>query len=679
MTAPPQSGAQKILLFLVLLIALVLPVAADGTPGLVPSDILAMETPGHFTLSYDGANLLYIRSTGTDLAPPQNNGTLMYIDVRAATERPLSGPAESVTAYALAPDGNTVVYAAMPRAGGPVSMYRIHVRDSRAYRLDNTTDELAGDFAFLGNDRLIFTGAPAGADPGSSDVIVADEPPAPVILKTYSLGDHTITPLTANNDVITIWAPSPDGRYVLYKAAPDPESWQTGATFRYVLLDTQNGQERELFTSVEGYQDTNQFAWSPDSTVVYIERFVNGGLRYPVQDASYLQAYTPATRTLEEIPLGWDRGLFIDLFNEDIEVNPFNGGAYLLLADGTNPRLARAVKTSTGWQVSLMDGRDQGNIYAIESDRTGSTIVYNRNSASSPPQLFRAGMDGNSITNPVQLTRLNPDLVAQDLGTSEVTSWNGARGETVSGVVRYPPGYVQGNQYPLVLVIHGGPNYADFDSWRDTWEFPYHLITDKGAVTLSVNYHGSTNFGLDFARSIENAHYYDLPVEDLRTGIEHLVARGIVNRSQIGVTGWSNGGILSLALVVNDPTIRAAVSGAGSADDFSQVANTNGIVMNKMYYNKSPYEDPQAYLAILPVFQAEKRRTPLLMMIGTDDIQVDPAGAWVTYRAYKEGSPAPIRFLLFQNQPHHMTTMETQNRKVQEELAWLDRYLLSAA
>lgn len=679
MTVPPQSGAQKILLFLVLLIALVLPVAADGTPGLVPSDILAMETPGHFTLSYDGANLLYIRSTGTDLAPPQNNGTLMYIDVRAATERPLSGPAESVTAYALAPDGNTVVYAAMPRAGGPVSMYRIHVRDSRAYRLDNTTDELAGDFAFLGNDRLIFTGAPAGADPGSSDVIVADEPPAPVILKTYSLGDHTITPLTANNDVITIWAPSPDGRYVLYKAAPDPESWQAGATFRYVLLDTQNGQERELFTSVEGYQDTNQFAWSPDSTVVYIERFVNGGLRYPVQDASYLQAYTPATRTLEEIPLGWDRGLFIDLFNEDIEVNPFNGGAYLLLADGTNPRLARAVKTSTGWQVSLMDGKDQGNIYAIESDRAGSTIVYNRNSASSPPQLFRAGVDGNSITNPVQLTRLNPDLVAQDLGTSEVTSWNGARGETVSGVVRYPPGYVQGNQYPLVLVIHGGPNYADFDSWRDTWEFPYHLITDKGAVTLSVNYHGSTNFGLDFARSIENAHYYDLPVEDLRTGIEHLVARGIVNRSQIGVTGWSNGGILSLALVVNDPTIRAAVSGAGSADDFSQVANTNGIVMNKMYYNKSPYEDPQAYLAILPVFQAEKRRTPLLMMIGTDDIQVDPAGAWVTYRAYKEGSPAPIRFLLFKDQPHHMTTMETQNRKVQEELAWLDRYLLSAA
>jgi dipeptidyl aminopeptidase/acylaminoacyl peptidase len=535
---PPK----RYFLFLILLITLFNLPATAATPALQPSDILAMETPGHFTLSYDGGNLLYIRSTGSDLAPPYNNGTLMYIDVRAATETPLSGPAESVTAFALAPDGNTVVYAAMPRAGGPVSMYHTHVHDTRAKRLDNITDELAGTFAFLGNDRLVFPGSPAGTGFASSDVIVADEEPAPVILKTYSLRDQTISPLTANQDVITIHAPSPDGRYVLYKEAPDPASWQAGAEFRYVLFDTRNGQEQQLFTSVEGYEDTNQFAWSPDSNVVYIERFENGGLHYPVEDAAYLQAYTPATRTLEDVPLGWDRGLFIDIFNEDIEVNPFNGGAYLLLADGTNPKVARATKTSTGWQVVLLEAEDQGNIYAVETDRSGSSIVYNRNSASSPPQLVRAGVEGNAIKNPVQLTRLNPDLVAKDLGSSEVTSWKGARDETVWGVVRYPP-VLKEREYPLVLVIHGGPNYADFDSWRDTWEFPYHLITDKGAVTLSVNYHGSTNFGLDFALSIENGHYYDLPVEDLQTGVNHLAARGtsiVPGRGYRLVTGGSS-------------------------------------------------------------------------------------------------------------------------------------------
>lgn len=654
---------------------LAIPVSAEGSGSLVPADILSMETPGHFTLSPDGGNLLYIRSVGTDLNPPKDNGTLMYIDVRPATETALSGPSESVMSYALSPDGNTVVYSAQPRAGGPVSLYLTHVHDTKAIRLPNVTDELAAGFAWLGTDRLVFTGAPAGAATDSGDVIVADETPAPVNLKTYALKDGTITPLSSNPDVITIWAPSPDGQYVLYKAAPDPASWQAGSTFRYVLLDTKSGEERQLFSSLEGYQDTNQFAWSPDSNVVYIERFENGGLRYPVEDAAYLQAYTPATRTLEEVPLGWDRGLFIDLFNSDIEVNPFNGGAYLLLADGTNPKVARLVHTSTGWQVTLLDGKDQGNIFAIETDRAGSSLVYNRNSASAPPQLIRAGVEGAAITNPVQLTDLNHNLQGKDLGSSEVTSWKGALGDTVYGVIRYPPGYTKGKQYPLVLVIHGGPNYGDFDSWRDTWEFPYHLITDRGAVTLSVNYHGSTNFGLPFARSIEGGNYYDLPIADLETGIDHLAGRGIINRSQVGVTGWSNGGILTLALVTRDPSLKAAVAGAGTADENSQIANTNGIVMDKMYYAKSPYQDPQAFQQVLPLYQADKRKTPLLMMIGTNDGQVDPASAWVTYRAYKEGSTAPIRFVVFKGQPHHMKTPETQARKVQEELNWLDQYL----
>jgi dipeptidyl aminopeptidase/acylaminoacyl peptidase len=669
------------LLVFVLLVTIMVPapVAASDAGNLAPADILFAETPGHFTLSPDGSNLVYIRSAGTDLLSPKDNGTLMDIDVRSGVETALTHPDLSVTSYAVSPNGNTIVYSAMPRSGGDVSLYLTHVRDTPAVRLKGTTDELAAGFTFLGTDRLVFTGSPnvTSSDAGSTIAYVADEPPSPVILKTYSLKDGTISVLSTNSDVITIWQPSPDGHYVLYKAATDPSSWQTGATFRYVLLDTRTGQEQQLATSFEGYQDTNQFAWSPDSTVVYIERFVNGGLRYPVEDASFLQAYTVSTGTLEDIPLSWDHGLFIDLFNADIEVNPFNGGAYLLLADGTNPKTALLARNGTGWKMSVLSGKDQGNIYAIETDRSGGFIVYNWNSASSPPQLVRADVKGGLITNPVQLTLLNPGLITQDLGISGVTTWKGAGNDTIAGVIRYPPGYVKGKDYPLLLVIHGGPNYGDFDSWRDTWEFPYHLFTSRGAVTLSVNYHGSTNFGLPFARSIEGGNYYDLPVEDMEAGIDHLARMGVINRSRVGVTGWSNGGILGLALITKDPSLKAAVAGAGTADENSQVATTNGIVMDKMYYNQSPYENPQSFLPIVPLYRATSVRTPLLMMIGTEDIQVDPASAWVTYRAYKEGSTAPVRFVLFPGQPHHMKTPETQTRKVKEELDWLDRYLFT--
>ncbi|MCX6700139.1 MAG: prolyl oligopeptidase family serine peptidase [Methanomicrobiales archaeon] len=669
----------KLLLLVLLLVgaALFQPVSAVGPGRLVPDDILLMEEPGHFTLSPDGVNLVYIKTLGTDLIPPKGNGTLMYRNVQANTEIAISNSSESVISYALSPDGFHVAYAAMPRSGGLTTLYLTNLNDLSTTRLNNGTDELAAGFSYLGTDRLIFPGTPTDYLPpsGPGDVIVVDETPAPVILKTYSLHDGIITPISGNKDVITLWEPSPDGRYVMFKASPDSVTWQTGATFRYILLDTRTGQEKELFSLVEGYQDVNQFAWSPDSSVVYIERMQNGGLRYPVEYTSDLLACSPATGTIEEVPLNWSRGLLIDLFNNDIEVNPFNGGVYLLLADGPNPKLARVTKNSTGWQVTLLNGKHQGNIFAVEADRTGTNLVYNYNSAESPPQFFSANVEGAAIVGPVQLTDMNHDLVKKPLGSSEVTEWKGAKGDTVQGVIRYPPGYVPGKEYPLVLVIHGGPNYADFNSWRDTWEFPYHLITDTGAVTLSVNYHGGTNYGFDFAQSIEGGHYYDLPIMDLETGADHLARRGIINRSRVGVTGWSNGGMLTLALITKDPTLKAAIAGAGTVDENSQVANTNGIVMDEMYYNKSPFQDPAAFQQVLPIYHAKDARTPLLMMIGTNDNSVAPASAWVTYRAFKEGSTAPVRFILFRDQPHHMKTYGAQLRKVQEELDWLDRYL----
>jgi dipeptidyl aminopeptidase/acylaminoacyl peptidase len=661
------------------LLILDLPVSAEKSGTLDPADILWMEMPGHFTLSADGANVVFIKSTGTDLAPPQNNGTLIFISLPARSETVLSVADESVTGYALSPNGYSVAYAAVPREGGEPSVYLVSLADRKKIRLSGTTQELAAGFAWLGSRRLVFLGAPDGSLPsaGGADVMVVDERPDPVILKTYSLHDGIIAPLSDNDDVITIWSPSPDGRYVMYKAAPDPEAWETGAAFRYAVLDTVTGREQKLFTLTEGYQDTNQFAWSPDSTMVWIERMQNGGLRYPVQYTSDLLVYSPVTMVLEEVPLGWERGLHIDIFNSDIEVNPFNGGAYVLLADGPNPKPARVARNGTGWQVTHLNGSHPGNIFALEPDRTGTTLVYEANSPVSPPQFYKARVHGNQIVDPVQITDLNPALAAKDPGSSEITSWTGARGETVTGIVRYPPGYESAKKYPLVVVIHGGPTYTDFDSWRDSWEFPYHLIMDRGAVTLSVNYHGSTNFGFDFARSIEGNGYYDLPVEDILTGIDHLAGRGIIDRSQVGVTGWSNGGILALALITRDPSLKAAVAGAGTADEIAQLATTNGIVMDKMYFPKSPYEDPGFFHAIQPIYQADKRQTPLLMMIGSEDESVVPASAYVTYRAYREGSTAPIRFIVFTGMPHHLQTRATQERKVNEELAWLDRYLFS--
>jgi len=661
---------------------------AESAGNLTPDDILQMDVLRHFHLTSDETKLVYLTTTGSDLAPPADRGTLRMIDLLTKEETTISDPYESVSFWAVSPGGSWLAYASIPTEGkvdgetvgeGSVSALTIlNLSTLEKETRSGVSEELLNGFAWLDEDHLLFSGAGEGEEkeelPG--DVVIMDAIPDPVILKSYAVQDGNVASLTANDDVIYAYHPSPNGRYIIYKAAQYPESWIAAPTFRYALLDMSTGEEDELMALVEGYQDENEFGWSPDSSVVYIERMQNGGINYPVRYTSDILAYYPATKIMEEVPMNWDRKLLKDLFNDDVELTPFMGGVYALLADGTNPKLAKYTKTDDGWNMSLLDGIHQGNIFALESTPDGSVIYYNYNTASIPPQIYAAEIEGQNIINSECLTNLNKNLLEKPLGSSEVVEWTGALNETVQGVLRYPADYKPGDKRPLVFVIHGGPTYTDFDSWRDTWEFPYHLITDAGFVTLSANYHGSSNYGFEFTQSIEGGHYTDLPVEDFEKGIEYLADRGIIDEDKMGTTGWSNGGILTLAWITTYDGLKAAVSGAGMADQNSQFSNTNGAVMTKMYYENTPFQDPGAYIPLMGAYHAENVTTPLLMLNGMVDNSVSPASAISTYRAYKEGSSAEVQMILFRNEPHHLTKYPNQVRKVNEEISWLKRHIL---
>lgn len=636
-------------------------------------DILKMDYLRQFTLVSDEENIVYLLTTGDDLLSPADNGTLMMVNTSTGVSVTLTDSDESVTVWALCPLRPVLAYVSMPREGGHQTLTTIDLSTMQREKKEGVPDELLSGFSWLGEDFLVYTGASPDTpkDTGPGDVIIMDAIPDPVILKSYDIRTGTVKELTSNTDVIYAYYPSPDGKYVAYKSSIYPEVWIESPLFTYYVLDITSGTVDEVMTRIEGYQDENEFAWSPDSSMVYIEQNLNGGLLYPVQYAVDIVMYTPATRTLEEIPLQWEKKMHKDLFNSDVEMTPFDGGVYVLLADGANPKLARYVKTDAGWTMTLLSGEHQGNIFALEASKDGSRLYYNYNSASVPPQIYAADHLSGEIQNPVKLTNLNENLLQKSLGTSEVIEWTGAKGDTVQGILRYPPGYSPEIPFPLVVVIHGGPTYTDFDSWRDTWEFPYHLITDRGAITLSTNYHGSCNWGFEFAQSIESGHIHDLPIEDFRKGIEYLSDKGIIDKDRIGVTGWSNGGILTLYWITQDPTLKAAVAGAGYADENSQVSNTNGIVMNLMYHEYTPFENPEYYIPIMGVYNAENVETPLLMLQGTVDNAVAPASALSTYRAYKMASKADVQMILFPGQPHHLNTYPNQLRKVSEEIEWL--------
>src|SRR5262249_34650012 len=191
-----------------------------------------------------------------------------------------------------------------------------------------------------------------------------------------------------------------------------------------------------------------------------------------------LAAGTPAP-----VDLGWDKGLTSQDENDyqaGVEVTP--DGFLALLADGVRPRAARYVRNGTGWNREWLSGEHAANLFGFAVAADGKSLVYAHSSCSSPPQWYHAKLDGAKIAGPAAIAEVNEVFKKRTLAKTEAVRWKGALGEEVEGLLYYPHGYEPGKKYPLVVIIHGGPFSADFDTWAETWHTAPNLLAQRGAV-----------------------------------------------------------------------------------------------------------------------------------------------------------------------------------------------------
>jgi WD40 repeat protein len=310
----------------------------------------------NLVLTPDETKVVYLVTEGDDGVPPGNNGTLRKINLTSGTETDITLPDETVTAWGVPSDSSTVAYAGMSRSGGDPYLALADLSTGVIERKEGVPDELLNGFFWSGPKNLAFLGASPDApeDESPHPVVVMDENPDPVILTLFAIDTGKVTAITKNTDVIYEYKPSPDGKYIIYKSSVYPESRLDNPVFTYYLLNVVNGTEDEIMSRVEGYQDENECAWAPDSSYVYIERMHNGGIHYPVRYLTAIVVLNPITKNLEEIPLQCERGIHQDIFNNDVGITPFNGGAYALLSNGTNPVLARFDRNDSGWEMSIL-------------------------------------------------------------------------------------------------------------------------------------------------------------------------------------------------------------------------------------------------------------------------------------------------------------------------------------
>src|SRR5439155_1669622 len=135
---------------------------------------------------------------------------------------------------------------------------------------------------------------------------------------------------------------------------------------------------------------------------------------------------------------------------------------------------------------------------------------------------------------PQRLTSFNDSLAALDLGRVESIEWQGPDRWPEDGVLIYPPGFDARRTYPMVLLIHGGPQAASTESFSTFGQ----LMAARGYIVFQPNYRGSDNLGNAYQRAIVNDAGAG-PGRDVMAGLKVVKERGSVDASRIGVSGWS--------------------------------------------------------------------------------------------------------------------------------------------
>lgn len=499
-------------------------------------------------------------------------------------------------------------------------------------------------------------------------------------LYTFDTKKKKIKRLTENDYPISGYKLSRDGQWLLY--------WQTMS--RHYAADANPDQQYYLHNLTTGatrrilqdLQTPYNFQFTEDHQGFYFVAVQSSDPEWNGAGLSLVYHYNLADNEYTQVDLQWEMGMegSYEVVGQDIVV---------ALANGATDKLAFYKKNGNVWTKSEVDLGDKNEHVVIQTvSEDFAKVLYEHSTAAQLPRYYVADLaiNGNQLTfqNETELVKVNKKLKSKSITKSEVFKWIGAKGEEVNGLLYYPEDYEEGKRYPLMLSIHGGPSGVDMDRWRERWSTYPQILAQRGAFVLKPNYHGSSNHGQAFVESIKQ-NYYDLELEDITKGIDALHERGLIDKEQMGVMGWSNGAILATMLTVRYPDMfKVACPGAGDVNWTSDYGTCRfGVSFDQSYFGGAPWDNVagkyynENYIRLSPLFEMEKVKTPTIIFHGSKDRAVPRDQGWEYYRALQQIDQAPVRFLWFPDQPHGLQKITHQTRKMEEELAWIDRYLFN--
>jgi dipeptidyl aminopeptidase/acylaminoacyl peptidase len=448
---------------------------------------------------------------------------------------------------------------------------------------------------------------------------------------------------------------SPDSKEICFTAVTDKvEAISTNGDL-FTVPVTGSGEPKRI-TTQPGF-DGNP-VYSPDGKYIAYHAQLTAGYE---ADKWRLMLYDRASGKNENLSERFDRSA------TNLAWSPDSKTIYFLAENETEQPVYAMTPAAGATPRKIVNGFNAG--FTLSED--GKTLLLSRTNLTSPSEIFVSASDGSGLR---QVTHTNDLLLAKlEMNAPENFWFEGAEGTRVQAMLIRPPQFEAKKKYPLLVLLHGGPQTMWSNAWGYRWNAQ--VFSGAGYVTLMINRRGSTGYGQKFTDEITND-WGGKAYVDVMKGVDAaLVKFPFIDGKKMAAAGGSYGGYMVDWMATHTDRFKALVSHAGVYDKVSMYA-TEELWFEEHDLQGTPWSNPDAYRKWAPVNYAGalgKYKTPTLVVAGEQDFRV-PYTQSLEFFNTLQRQGVPSKLVVFPDEGHWVLKPLNSQFWYKTFLDWVDKY-----
>lgn len=328
---------------------------------------------------------------------------------------------------------------------------------------------------------------------------------------------------------------------------------------------------------------------------------------------------------------------------------------------------AHLVRASGGGTQQIIN--NPASVSSLSFTKDQRKLVYAEASGSKPSEIYVASSDGGVA---MALARMNDGILAShQLTPLEDFTVDGADGAKVQSFVVKPPGFDATKRYPVMFLIHGGPQGAWGESWSYRWN--PQIFASAGYLVVMPNPRGSTGYGQRFTDEV-SADWGGRAYLDIMAVVDEVAKLPYVDANRLGAAGGSYGGYMVNWILGNTTRFKALVSHAGVYDLESMFGETEEQWFTLWEFRGTPWQTPDIYRQWSPSKRVEFFSTPTLVIHGERDYRV-PVGQGLQLFTALQFRKVPSKLILFPDEGHWILKPRNSEFWYKNVIGWMDEWV----